>query len=94
MQYPGNNLFYDMQMPIAITFFTINSLAILFSMGQQLNTHMVILSDANYLTEWYRYPRSVQRYLPLLMMQSQRPFYLSAYGIMELNLENFVQVSE
>lgn len=50
------------------------------------------MSDAIYQTEWHRYPPNVQRYLQLMIMRARRPFYLSAYGVMTMNLPNFVGV--
>lgn len=85
--------FYDLQMAFLGFCASFFLLFILFKLGQILHTDLKTLSDTIYETEWYRYPLSIQRSLQLMMMRSQRPFFLSASGIMALNLENFVGVS-
>lgn len=83
-----------MQVPIlAFSSFMI-ILAFLFYMGQRFHSNLMHLSVAVYQSEWYQYPRSVQCFVLLMMMRSQQPFYLSAYGMMRLNLETFVGVCE
>lgn len=68
-------------------------LATTFYLGQNFHSNVMELSVVIYQTKWYQYPRNVQRFLLFMMMRSQKPFYLSAYGFMELNLENYVRVS-
>lgn len=45
-----------------------------------------------YQSEWYKYPRSMRRFIELMIMRAQKPFYLSAYGLMICTLENFIKV--
>lgn len=92
-QYQGTNFFYDLQMPATSAMMYLNILHIFFYMSQKYNTNSMELSNAIYQTEWYQYPRSVQLFVLHMMMRSQQPFFLSAYGIMSLNLESFVGVS-
>lgn len=80
-------------MPVMGTVFPLILLAILFYLGERFHTISISLTDIIYQTEWYRYPKSVRRFLILMMIRSQQPFYLNAYGIIKLNLENFVRVS-
>lgn len=75
------------------TFF-LNALAINFYLGQNFHTNSMDSSRAIYDTKWYQYPRSAQRFVLIMLMRTQLPFYLSAYGVLELNLENFVIVSK
>lgn len=93
-QYNGTDFLTDLQMPILAFVSLLLTLAIYFYLGQRFHSNLIDLSDAIYDTEWQQYPRSIQRFVQLMMMRSQRPFYLSAYGLLELNLENFVGVSE
>lgn len=51
------------------------------------------LSDTIYQMGWYRYSRSARLCVQLMIMRSQRPFYLSAHGVLQLKLENYVWVS-
>lgn len=67
-------------------------LGLTFFMGQRIHTNAMSLNDAIYQTHWPGYPLSVRRYVVLMMLRSQQSYYLSAYGIMQLHLENFVQV--
>lgn len=92
-QYSGDAFFYDLQMAFLATYFALLLLFILFGMGQQFHSSLKELSNTIYQTEWYRYPLSVQRSAQLMMIRSQRPFFLSVFGMMALNLENFVGVS-
>lgn len=82
-----------MQMPIINIGFHLQLLFILFFIGQKLHSELMDLNGMIYNSHWYRYPRSVQRFVFILMMRAQQPFHLSAYGIMECNLRNFVGVS-
>lgn len=93
-QYSGDAFFYDLQMAFLASIFANNLLCIFCVLGQVFRTKLIDLSDTIYQSEWYRYPRSVQRLLHLMVMKSQQPFDLSAFGIIALNLENYVGVSE
>lgn len=93
-QYTGSNVINDLRVPIISSVLPLIVLAIFFILGQKLHTNVKEISDVIYQTEWNHYPSSVQRFLLFMLHRSQKPFYLSAYGIMTLKLENFVQVSE
>lgn len=93
LQYTGNDSFFDLQMPYLAGILTLLLLLIYFYIGQKIHMDLMSLRDAIYLTEWYGYPLKIQRYIHFMMLRSTQPFYLSAYGIMQLNLENFVGVS-
>lgn len=93
-QYKGSDFFSDLQMPFSASIFPLIILFIYFYMGQKFHSNSMNLSDAIYQTEWHRYPRSVRRFVLLIILRSQKPFYLSSYGILKLNLKNFVGVSE
>lgn len=92
-QYSGSNFYYDLQMPFVASSFSLTLTFVYFYLGQQFHTQTMALSDEIYEVKWYQYPCSIQRFVPLMIQRSQRPFYLSAYGITTLNLENFVGVS-
>lgn len=93
-QYRGNNFIYDLQMPIMASGVSLTSLAILFYIGESFHLTVMEVSHAIYRLEWYRYPRNVQRLLILMILRAQEPFYLSAFDIVEVNLRNFLGVSE
>lgn len=93
-QYTGSHIIRDLHMPFGGTAFPLVIFAILFYFGQSFNSNMMELSITIYQSEWYQYPRSVQRFVLLMMQRSQRPFYFSAYGLMELHLQNYLGVSE
>lgn len=93
-QYSGSNFIYDLQMPIMGSVFPLILLAGLYFLGQKFKAIPMEWSDINYQSDWHQYPRSVRRLCLIMLMRSQRPFGLRAYGIMELNLENFVRVSD
>lgn len=92
-QYTGSNMSQDFQLPICASTMSLNQFAVLFYMGQRLHTIAMSVSDSIYQTEWHRYSRSVRLVVLLMIMRSQRPYHLGAYGIMQLNLENYVRVS-
>lgn len=73
--------------------FGLIQLFIYFYIGQKFHTNLIELSDAIYQVNWHQYPLKVRRFVQLLILRSQRPFYLSAYGVMELNLMNYVKVT-
>lgn len=68
-------------------------LLIYFGLGQLFHSILASMSDKVYQTEWHRYPRSLKYSVLFMIKRSQKPFYLSAFGMMALNLENFVTVS-
>lgn len=73
--------------------FANNVLLVLSILGQLYNTKLSNLYTMIYQSEWYRYPRSAQLYVQFIIMRSQKQFYLSAHGIMELTLTNYIGVS-
>lgn len=83
----------DLQLPIAGTACSLLLLFAMFYVGQRLHSSLMDLYDVIYQLEWYRYPRKVQRLLLFTMMRAQQPFYISAYGVMPCDLENFLGVS-
>lgn len=93
-QYSGTEFFYDVQMELIAGAFPLTLLFICFFIGQQIHSNAMGLSDAIYQTEWHRYPSNIRRILQFMILRAQRPFHLSAYGVIEVNLENYVRVSE
>lgn len=91
-QYSGTDYIYDLQMPFLGMSAPLCLSFIYFYIGEEFHSLLMDMSDAIYQTEWHRYPPSVQRYLLLMIMRARRPFYLSAYGIVTMNLPNFVGV--
>lgn len=83
----------DLLMPICMVLFGLLLLQILFFFGEKLHFDLIHLNDMVYQSKWHRYPYKVRIFVLLVMMRAQRPFYLSAYGIIELNMVNFLQVS-
>lgn len=84
---------HDLQMPIMAIMFTMELLFIFFYFGHILTTQLLNLCDLIYYSEWYRYPLKVQQCIPIMLQRSQKRFYISGYGIMACNLENFLGVS-
>lgn len=83
----------DLELPILAVGCFSNNLFTIFYFGQILRTNLLELSDAIYESKWYKHPHYIHRCTSTMIMQAQRPFYLSAFGIMRCNLENFLGVS-
>lgn len=81
-----------MIMPITVIACFIELLFFYTYFGQILHLGVSHFGGSIYESECYRYPVRVQRFVLMMMMQAQRPFYISAYGIMRCNLELFVGV--
>lgn len=92
-QYTGTDFIYDMQMAFVASASAIVLLFVFFNLGQMFHTSLSGLGVTIYQTEWYRYPRCAQFVVLLMIQRTQRSFYLSAFGIMEVNLQNYVGVS-
>lgn len=92
LQYWGITPLVEFRLPFAIFTFCLFGLFAAFYNGQRLHSHLTELSDEIYQLEWHQYSNHMRRHLILMMVRAQRPFYLSAYGIMPFTLENFVQV--
>lgn len=43
--------------------------------------------------EWYRASYKIKKHLVIIMMISQKRFYMSGYGLLNASLENFMAVS-
>lgn len=93
-QSSGNSFLSNIQSPIMSVFLALNLLFVLFNYGQKLHSHLMNCSAMVYQTEWYRHPRSIKFFVLIMMMRTQKPFFLSAYGTMECNLGNFLGVNE
>lgn len=91
-QYTGSNIVDDLLVPIMSSVFPLITLTLLFYMGQIFHSNVMELNREIYQLKWYQYPRSIRRIVLFMMIRSQQPFFLSAYGIVELHLENFVGV--
>lgn len=92
-QYTGTDFIYDMQMAFVASASAIILLFVFFNFGQMFHTNLSSLGITIYRTEWYRYPRRVQLFVLFMIKRSQQSFYLSAFGIMAVNLQNYVGVS-
>lgn len=82
-----------MQLSTLAVLFMLQALFAFCYLGQILHSNLIDLPDAIYQSNWYRHTRCFQRFILLMLMLSQQPFYISAFGIMRCNLENFVGVS-
>lgn len=85
--------FFDLLMPICIVIFGLLVQYILFYFGEKLHSDLMSLKNITYQTKWYRYPYKIRLFVLMMMVRAQKPFYLGAYGIIELNLMNFLVVS-
>lgn len=74
--------------------YTLQTLFVFYYIGHILTMQMVNLSDTIYTSEWYRYPLKVQQLLRLMIVRSQKRFYISGYGVLACTLENFLGVSQ
>lgn len=81
-------------MPLIAGIFGLVILLIYSYLGERFSANLLGLSGVIYQSEWYRYSKRVRRYLVLMMVRSQQPFYLNAYGLMTLNLANYIGVSK
>lgn len=62
--------------------------------GNVVTTKSAAVADKAYQTMWYKYPVRMQPHIILIMMQSQKPFYLKGYELMLCSLQNFTWVSK
>lgn len=93
-QYSGTSFISELQMPFCTSVLTLIFMFIFYYMGQMWHSRLMNFSDLIYETKWHRYSCPLRPIVLLMMMRSQQPFYFSAYGIMALNFENFVNVSK
>lgn len=92
-QYTDTASTRNLQLGIVCSSTAIGQLFILFNLGQIFHSKLMGMSTTIYQTEWYRYPRNIQYFVLFMMKRSQQLFYLSAFGLMALNLQNYVGVS-
>lgn len=92
-QYLDESSFVELQFPLVLMPSVLCILFSYFWIGQKLRSDLLQLSDDIYQLEWHRYPRSLRRFVSLMMMRAQKPFYINAFGFVQLKLETFVDVS-
>lgn len=93
IQSTGFASIYDLQMAIFAALIPSTFLLFYSTFGQMFHSNLAGLSDTVYQTEWHRYPRRLQYFVLFAMKRSQKSFFLSAFGLMALNLENYLGVS-
>lgn len=62
--------------------------------GDVVTTKSAAVADKAYQTMWYMYPVRMQPYIILIMLQSQKPFFLKGFDLISCSLENFTWVSK
>lgn len=62
--------------------------------GNVLTFNLLQLGDTVYCSEWYNYPIDVQQYIVMILRRTQKPFIISALGMMPCTLENFQAVGD
>lgn len=92
-QYSGNNFAADLQIPIITLTAPLITMFVHFYIGQKFHLQLIHLGEMVYQSEWHRYPSYVKRYLLMVIMRSQKSYFLSAFGVMTLCFENYVAVS-
>lgn len=85
--------FLDLQLAMNAILYELVFLLFFFFIGEKLRLDLMNLADMIYQLEWYRQSRYGQRFIILMMMRAQQPFHLSAYGIFQLELRNYLSVS-
>lgn len=61
--------------------------------GNLVTIKLAEIADASYSMLWYKYPLQQQKYVILLLVRAQRPFYLTGYFRTSCTLERFTGVS-
>lgn len=83
----------DILLPLLTIVVGLETLLVYFYFGQMCHSNLIELNDTIYQSEWHRYPRRVKYCVQFIIMRAQKPFYISAYGLVHCRLENFVSVS-
>lgn len=83
----------EMCFPIIMIAAQLQSMMMYFFFGQLCHSNLMDLGDSIYESKWPCYPRRIQMYVLMIIMRTQHPFYISAYGIILCTLENSVNVS-
>lgn len=60
--------------------------------GNVLTNSLIEVADCAYDSEWYKYPNKSRAYVAFMIQSAQRPFFISAYGIMPCTIENLLKV--
>lgn len=94
LQFSTKIPYFDLQMSTCAIGYDITLLFFLFLLGSKLNSDLTNLCDTAYQSDWYRQSRSARRFVLLMMIRARQPFYLSGYGVIVLNLRNFIGVGD
>lgn len=92
-QYLDESSISELQFPIFVDSLALFNLFLLFYIGQKLHSEMADSVHTIYASKWHHYPRSVRRFVLLMMMRAQKPFHLTACWFIRMNLERYVDVS-
>lgn len=60
--------------------------------GNVLTNSLIEVADYAYDSEWYNYPNKSRAYVAFMIQSAQKPFFISAYGIMPCTIENLLKV--
>lgn len=72
--------------------YILDTLFFLCYFGDVLTNSLIEVADYAYDSEWYNYPIKRRAYVAFLIQSAQRPFFISAYGILPCTIENLLKV--
>lgn len=87
------NLSIELYQSAALLCLTVVFMFIMCANGQMVTEKSFSIGQSVYETTWYKMPLKFRRHLLLMIQHSNRPFNLTACGLMCCNLEAFVTVS-
>lgn len=73
-------------------FYIVELLFMLCYFGNVLTTSLELVAESTYDSKWYTYPPNLQKDCAFMIRSAQKPFWISAFGIMPCTLENFSAV--
>lgn len=62
-------------------------------MGTFTTEQFLLYADISYESMWYKFPVKLQKYLALILADSQRPRYFDGLNLIELSLVTFTKVN-
>ncbi|XP_031621400.1 odorant receptor coreceptor-like [Contarinia nasturtii] len=85
--------FFILIVQIGIMFWSFFIIFLFCYFGENITSEFTDLNDHIYHCDWHLFPRDIQRMLPILLINTQRPVILKGFGNILCTHENFKTVA-
>lgn len=90
----SNGASNPMELPLALIFIFWSSVQmfVFCDLGERVSDQFSQVDNAIYFCDWYKFPKEMQRMLPIIMISSQEPVTLTGFANLSCTREAFKKV--